>query len=51
MFEGVKDIKVFKGIGELVTLSAAAARQGRRTSHADLIGISDAAIVARRGRR
>jgi imidazolonepropionase len=50
MFEGVKDIKVFKGIGELITLSVAAARQGRRATPDDLTPLRNAAIVSRGGR-
>lgn len=50
MFEGVKDIKVFKGIGELITLSSAAARQGRRAKPEDLAPVKDAAIVSVKGK-
>ncbi len=50
MFEGVKDIKVFKGIGELVTLSSAAARQGRRAAAKDLESIRDAVVVEKKGK-
>jgi imidazolonepropionase len=46
----VKDIKVFKGIGQLITLASAAARKGRLTESADLIGLPDAALVSVGGR-
>lgn len=42
----MKEIKVFKGIGQLVTLATAAARGGRFTEAADLASIPDAALVS-----
>jgi imidazolonepropionase len=50
MFDRVKDIKVFKGIGRLVTLSEAAARAGRSAQSSDLIGMTDAALVSAGGK-
>ncbi len=46
MFEHVKDIKVYKGIGQLLTLASAAARKGRLAEASDLIGLPNAAIVS-----
>jgi imidazolonepropionase len=46
ILKAVKDIKVFKGIGQLVTLASAAARKGRRAEAGDLAAIRDAAIVS-----
>ena len=50
MFDEVKDIKVFEGIGQLITLASAAHRKGRRAEAADMIGIPDAALVSIAGK-
>ncbi len=46
----MKDIKVFKGIGQLITLATAAARKGRLPESADLVGLPEAALVSVNGR-
>ncbi len=42
-------VRVFRGIGSLVTLATAAAKGGRRTTDNDLRSIKDAAIIAENG--
>lgn len=44
--QGKKGLKVFRGIGELITLKSAAERGGRRAMAADLEALKKAAIVA-----
>lgn len=43
-------LKVFKNIGELLTLEGASRKKGRRVTEADLSIISDAVIVSQNGR-